>query len=87
VGFGDAGARGGGVLGLRLFRGGSHGRVPVEQAAATIAGEQFALAELVPRLGPDAHAAASALLIIYAGQAGAAGAGEVIEAGEQVGLD
>ncbi len=55
--------------GLRRFRRGSHGGIPVEDAAATIAGEQLAFAELVPHLGADAHATAQALLIIDAGEA------------------
>lgn len=80
--FWDTGARGGNVLGLRGFGGGGHGRVPVEQAAATIAGQQFAFAELVPHLGSDAHAATCALLVFRAGEAGAAGAGEAVEANE-----
>ena len=56
-------------------------------AGATVAGEQFALAELVPHLGTDTHAAAGALLIVNPGEAGAAGAAEAIEADEHIGLD
>ena len=74
--------------GLRLgFGGGRHGRVPIEQAAATVAGEQLALAKLVPGLRANAHAAAGALLIINAGKAGAARGGEAVEADEPLGLD
>ena len=61
---------------------GGHGGVPVEEAAATVAGEQFAFAELVPGLGADAHAAGGALLIFSAGEAGALGDGEAIVADE-----
>ena len=82
---GAAGA--GDRLGLRSFGGGGHGGIPVEDAAATVAGEQLALAELVPGLRADAHAAAGALLIFGAGQAGAAGGGEAVETGEPLGLD
>ena len=87
MGLCDARACGGGVLGFRSFGSGRHGRVPVEQAAATVAGEKFALAELVPHLGADAHAAAGALLVIDAGDAGAARAGEAVIANKTVGLD
>ena len=60
---------------FRLRRFGSCGnrRIPVEQAAATVAAEQLALAKLVPDLRAHAHAAAGALLILGAGDAGAAG--------------
>jgi hypothetical protein len=64
-----------------------HGRVPVEEAGATVAGEQFAFAKLVPGLGTDAYATAGALLIFSAGNTGAAGGAEAVEAGEQIGLD
>ena len=69
------------------FRGRSHGRVPVEEAAATVAGEQLAFAELIPHLWADAHAAAGALLVIDAGETGAAGAEESIVAHKHFGLD
>jgi len=83
-------ARSCGGRGLRRFGGwrrGGHGRVPIEQATATIAGEQLALAELVPHLGPNAHAAAGTLLVVNAGQAGAAGAGKAVVADQRLGLD
>jgi len=84
--------RPGGVCrrGLGSFgRGGewSEGRVPVEQAAATVAGEQLAFAELVPDLRAHAHAASDALLVFNASQAGAARSGDAVEADEDVGLD
>lgn len=75
------------MLRLRGFGSGRHGRVPVEQAGATVACKQLSLAELVPSLWADAHAASGTLLILSTGQAGAAGAGEAIEMGEQVRLD
>ena len=74
-------------LGLGSFGGGSHGGIPVKNAAATVAGEHLALAELVPHLGANAHAAADALLIVDAGHAGASGIGDAVEAGEPLGLD
>jgi hypothetical protein len=64
-----------------------HGRVPVEESGATVAGEQFAFAKLVPGLGTDSYAAAGALLIFSAGNTGAAGGAEAVETGEQIGLD
>lgn len=69
-------------LGLRRLGRGSHGGIPVENAAATIAGEQLAFAELVPHLGANAHAAAQTLLIIDAGQARASRGVNAIKAGE-----
>ena len=72
---------------MRNFGRGRHGGIPVKKAAATIAGEQFALAKLVPDLGPDAHAATGALLVVGSGDAGAARAGEAVEVGQPVGLD
>jgi len=72
---------------LRGFSDGNHGRVPVEEAGATVAGEQFAFAKLVPGLGTDAYATAGALLIFSAGNTGAAGGAEAVEAGEQIDLD
>ena len=76
-------------LGLRLRSLGSrlHGRVPKNQAAATVAGEQFALAKLVPRLRANAHAAAGALLIVDAYDSRAAGAGEPVVANKNLRLD
>ena len=47
----------------------------------------MAFAKLIPHLGPDAHAAAHALLIVDAGEAGAARGAEAIKAGEPFGLD
>jgi hypothetical protein len=47
----------------------------------------LALAKLVPGLGADAHAAAGALLVIDAGDAGAAGAGDAVETEELLGVD
>ena len=67
-----AGSCGGGVLGLGSLGGGSHGRVPIEQAAATVAGEELTFAELVPHLRADAHSAAGTLLIFGKGEAGSA---------------
>ena len=75
AGLAGSAAGAGNGFGLRRFGGGSHGRVPVKDSAATVAGEQLALAELVPDLRANAHAAAGALLIVGAGQAGAAGGG------------
>jgi len=86
-GFADGAAGAGNGLRLGRFGSGRHGRVPVEQPAATVAGEQFALAQLVPGLGTHAHAAAGALLVFDAGQAGAAGAGEAVVADEPFGPD
>ena len=75
-------------LGVRLLRwSGGHRRVPVEQAVATVAGEQLAFAKLVPHLGPDAHAATGALLIFNAGETSAAGGAESIKAHDPLGLD
>ncbi len=74
-------------LGLGGFGRGGHGRVPVNDSTATVAGEQLAFANLIPNLGADTHAAASALLIIDAREASAARAAESIEAGEPFGLD
>lgn len=87
MGFVDARARGGGVLRLGGFRGRGHCRVPVEEAAATVAAEQLAFAKLIPHLGSNAHAAPGALLIVDAGQAGAAGAGETVIPSEPLRLD
>jgi len=64
-----------------------HRRVPVDVAGATIADEQFALAELVPHLRTDSHAAADALLVVNARYAGAARAAEAVEASKYIGLD
>ena len=72
---------------MRGLGGGGKGGVPVEEAGATVAGKQFALAELVPGLGPDAHAATGALLIINAGNASASGGAEAVEAGERLRID
>ena len=66
---------------------GRHRRVPVEQAVATVAGEQLAFTKLVPHLGPDAHAAAGALQIINAGETSAAGGAESIKAHDPLGAD
>jgi hypothetical protein len=60
---------------------------PSRAGAATIAGEQLTLAELVPGLGADAHAAAGALHVVYTGHGGAARDHEVVEAGQPLGLD
>jgi hypothetical protein len=72
---------------LRIFGRGSHRRVPVKDSIATVAGEQLALAQLIPHLGTDAHAAAHTLLIVYAGQTGAAGGAETVETGEPLRFD
>ena len=87
MGFAGGAAGAGDWLRLGSFGRRRHGGVPVNNAAATVAGEQLALAELIPHLGPDAHAAAHALLIVNAGEAGAARGAETIEAGEPFGLD
>lgn len=72
---------------LRGLGGGSHGRIPVEDATATVAGEHLALAELVPHLGPNAHAAACALLIINACDARSAGRVDAVKPSEPFGFD
>ncbi len=64
-----------------------HRRVPVEQAVATVAGEQLAFTKLVPRLWPDSHAAAGALHIFNAGKASAAGGAEAVKAHDPLGVD
>lgn len=87
MGLAGSAACAGDWLWLGGFGCGRHGRVPVNDAAATVAGEQLAFAELIPHLGPDTHAAAYALLIVDAGQTGSAGGAEAIEAGEPFGLD
>src|SRR5579863_2009921 len=85
--FGDGGAIGVDGFGLGRLESRGDRRIPVEKAGTAVAGEKFALAELVPRLRADAHAAARALLVFGAGDAGAAGGGEAIEAGQQIGID
>ena len=75
------------MLGLGRFGGRSHRRIPIEQAAATIARQQFAFAKLVPHLGSDTHAAAGALLVFRARQAGAARAGETVKADQRLRLN
>lgn len=70
----------------RLGRWG-HGRVPVEQASATVAREQLPRAKLVPRLRAHAHAASGALLIVDAGQSGAAACRNTVEAHEPLRFD
>lgn len=74
-------------FGLRGLGGGGHGRVPVEDAAATVAGEKFALAELIPHLGTNTHSATCALLIVDTRQSGAAGGAEAVKAGEPLGFN
>ena len=64
-----------------------HGWIPVEEAAATVTGEEFALSELVPHLRSHTHAAAGALLVIDTCNAGAARAGETVVTDERLGLD
>ena len=82
---------GGSAFGLDVLLGrsgrGRHRRIPVEEPAATVAGQQLPFAELVPGLGADTHAAAGALLIVDAGDAGAAGETEAVEADQRLGLD
>src|ERR1700690_2675078 len=85
IGFWDAGSCGGSVFGLRRFGRGSHGRVPIKKPAATVAGEHFTLAKLVPHLRADAHAASGALLVVDASKAGATGTGEPVKANEPLG--
>jgi len=87
VGFGDSWAGGWRVRGLRSLGRRGHGRVPVEEAAATVASEHLALAKLIPHLRPHTHAAASTLLVIHARQACATGAGETVEADEPLGVN
>ncbi len=85
--FADGTTHAGNCLGPGSFGGRGHGWIPVQYAPATIAGEHFAFAELVPHLRPDAHAAAGALLVVDAGDAGAAGAGEAVVADEPLSTD
>ena len=72
-------------LGLRRFGRGRHGWIPVKEPAATVAGEQLALAKLVPDLRAYAHAAAGALLIIGARDGQCHASGESVEAREPSG--
>src|ERR1700735_1138754 len=74
-------------FGLRRFGCGLQSRVPIEQAVATVAAEQLALAELVPGLRAHAHAAGGALLVYGKGDGGAARGGDSVEAGEPFGFD
>ena len=67
---------------LRGIGDGGKGRIPVKKSGATVAGEQFAFAELIPCLGSDAHAATGALLIFNTGNARASGGAEAVEARE-----
>lgn len=76
-----------GKLGLRFFGCRRDHGVPIKQAAATIAGKELAFAELIPDLGANPHAAAKALLVIGAGNAGAARSHNAFEAAEPVGID
>jgi len=85
--FTDGAANAGDGLRLRRFCGRGHGRIPVKNAPATVAGEHFAFAQLVPHLGADTHAAAGTLLVVDAGNAGAAGAREPVVANEPVGAN
>ena len=87
VGLAGGAAGAGRKFGLRGLGGGGHGRVPVEDAAATVAGEKFALTELIPHLGTNAHATTRALLIVDTRQSGAAGGTEAVKAGEPLGLN
>ncbi len=87
MGFAGCSACAGDGLGLRLFGRGSEGGIPVEDAAATVAGEQLAFAELVPHLRANTHAAAEALLIDDESEAGAAGCVDAIEADEPLGVN
>ncbi len=86
-GFAWGAAGSGNGFGLRRLGGRLHRRIPVEQAAATVAGEQLAVAKLVPGLRAHAHAAAGALLIFGAGDACTARSGNAVEAGEPLGVD
>jgi len=101
AGFANGAASPGNRFRLRRFRSWSHtgapgerpllagvdGRIPVEQPAATVTGQQLALAELVPGLRANAHAAAGALLIFGAGDGGAAaGRGDAIETRQPVAI-
>lgn len=74
-------------FGLRSFGSGSHGRVPVKDAAATVADEEFALAKLIPYLRTDSHAAAHALLIVSAGKTGSTRGDETVKTGEPFGFN
>jgi hypothetical protein len=77
----------GGVGGGFGFGGLGHGGVVIEEAAAGVAGEELAVADLVPSLGADAHAAGAALLVFRAGHGGAAVGDEAVEAAEPVFVD
>src|SRR5580692_11644123 len=87
IGFADARSSGRCVRRLRSLGGRRHGRVPIKQAAATVAVQQFALAKLIPHLRTHTHAAAGALLIIDAGDSCAARAGEPVITEKNVSLD
>ncbi len=87
VGFAGGAAGAGDWLGLGGLGCGGHGRVPVDNAAATVAGKKLALTELIPYLGPDTHTASHALLIVDTRETGTSGGAETIEAGEPFGLD
>src|SRR5689334_4116641 len=73
--FANGAAGAGNWFGLRRFRRWSHDGIPIEQAAAAIAGEKLTFAELIPGLGTQAHPAAGALLVFRTGQARAASGG------------
>ena len=87
MGFADGAANARDRLGLWGFGGGGHGWIPVKNAPTTVAAEHFAFAQLVPHLRANAHAAAGALLVVDAGNAGAARAGEPVVANEPVGAN
>jgi hypothetical protein len=87
MGLADDAAGTGDCFRLGRFGGRGHGWIPIEQAAAAIAGEQFAFAKLIPGLRTNTHAAAGALLVVDAGEAGAARAAEAIITHENFRLD
>src|ERR1700735_1818879 len=73
--------------GLGRFRRRSHIGIPIKQPAATVAGQQLALAKLVPHLRTNPHPAAVALLILSTRQAGATRRRKPIEARQPFRLD
>jgi hypothetical protein len=87
AGFTRSAAGAGNCFGLGCFGNGLHCRVPIDKAAAAVAGEQLALTKLVPGLRANAHAASGALLILGAGDSGAASACDAVEAHQPIGFN
>jgi len=87
AGFARGAAGAGDCLRLRRFGCGDNRGVPIEQPAAAIAGEQLALAELIPGLRTDAHTAAGTLLILSQRDCGATRGGDAIEARQPVRIE